>query len=39
MEKLIFIIKLLITKRFSGTLEVEFFEGGIRSAHQREKVI
>lgn len=39
MEKLFDIIKLLIQRKFNGTLEIEFFGGGIRSAHSREKVI
>lgn len=42
MEKIIHILKTLIQKRFSGVLTIEFFEGGIRSAHQqtqKEKVL
>lgn len=39
MEKIINIIKLLVTRRFTGTLSIEFFEGGIRASHQTEKVI
>lgn len=42
MEKIFHIIKILIQKRFTGVLTIEFFDGGIRSAHQqtqKEKVI
>jgi hypothetical protein len=39
MKKLLDIIEMLIKRRFTGTLTIEFFEGGIRAAHQDEKVI
>lgn len=39
MNRLFEIIKLLMQQRFSGTLEIEFFEGGVRSSYKREKVI
>lgn len=34
MNKLIFIIKLLIDQKFTGTLEVHFFGGGIAKVNK-----
>jgi len=39
MKKILDIIESLIRRRFTGILTIEFFEGGIRSADQKEKVI
>lgn len=39
MENLFNIIRLLIKQKFTGTLRIDFFEGGVRAAHQDQKVI
>ena len=35
MDKILAIIKTTIQERFTGTLEIEFYEGGIRAVFKR----
>ena len=39
MQKIIAIIESLVKLRFTGKLEITFFEGGIRAVHEVRKVL
>ena len=39
MDRILAIIESLIKLRFTGKLEITFFEGGIRAVHKSEKIL
>ncbi len=39
MARLMAIIESLINIRFTGKLEITFFEGGVRAVHKAEKIL